>query len=103
MIRLVFIAGQVSSDEHNNVVAPGDYLLQYRHIMDNLTALLAAGTNCEAVDNDGWRPLHHAALYSHLETIAALLAAGGFRAVDADGEEPLAQAFSSSSQFKSES
>ena len=42
--RLVFVAGQVSSDEHGNVVGKGDFRAQARQVYANVgTALAAAG------------------------------------------------------------
>ena len=37
-----FIAGRCASDEEYNCVAPGDYLLQYRKVMENLDIELRA-------------------------------------------------------------
>jgi enamine deaminase RidA (YjgF/YER057c/UK114 family) len=49
-MRLVFIAGQTPSDEQYQVVAPGDYLGQYRQVMENLDVQLkAAGATWDDV------------------------------------------------------
>lgn len=39
---LILIAGQTASDENYDCVAPGDYRMQYAHILDNLEKTLAA-------------------------------------------------------------
>ncbi|MCZ7590451.1 MAG: RidA family protein [Gaiella sp.] len=49
-MKLVFIAGQTSTDEHHRVVAPGDYLGQYRQVMESLAVQLrAAGATWDSV------------------------------------------------------
>ena len=49
-MRLVFVAGQTPSDEQYRVVAPGDYLGQYRQVMENLSVQLkAAGATWDDV------------------------------------------------------
>jgi enamine deaminase RidA (YjgF/YER057c/UK114 family) len=40
--KTLYFAGQTSCDEQNNVVGKGDYVAQYRQIMENLTVALAA-------------------------------------------------------------
>lgn len=40
--KTIYFAGQTSSDEQNAVVGKGDYLAQYRQIMENLTVALTA-------------------------------------------------------------
>lgn len=48
--KTIYFAGQTSTDERNTVVGKGDYLVQYRQIMENLTvALAAAGATWEDV------------------------------------------------------
>ncbi|MBO0748455.1 MAG: RidA family protein [Acidimicrobiaceae bacterium] len=42
--KTIYFAGQTSCDEQNAIVGKGDYVAQYRQIMENLTvALEAAG------------------------------------------------------------
>lgn len=49
-MRLVFVAGQTSSDGDYRVVAPGDYAGQYRKVMENLDLKLkAAGATWDDV------------------------------------------------------
>ena len=53
-------------------------------------ALLAAGADIAAGDNDGEMPLHHAARWNDAAVVEALLAAGAdIAAGDNDGETPL--------------
>src|SRR5215469_4491515 len=40
--KTIYFAGQTATDEQNAVVGKGDYLAQYRKIMENLTVALAA-------------------------------------------------------------
>jgi enamine deaminase RidA (YjgF/YER057c/UK114 family) len=48
--RTIYFAGQTSTDERNAVVGKGDYLAQYRQIMENLAvALEAAGATWDDV------------------------------------------------------
>jgi enamine deaminase RidA (YjgF/YER057c/UK114 family) len=49
-MRLVFISGQTPSDAQYGVVAPGNYLGQYRRVMENLRVQLeAAGATWDDV------------------------------------------------------
>lgn len=40
--KTIYFAGQTASDEQNGVIGKGDYLAQYRRIMENLTVALSA-------------------------------------------------------------
>lgn len=40
--KFIYIAGQCSTDADNNVIGLGDYVLQYRQIMNSLTTQLEA-------------------------------------------------------------
>ena len=40
--KTIYFAGQTSTDAENNCVGVGDYVAQYRRIMDNLTLQLEA-------------------------------------------------------------
>ncbi|MBF6567779.1 MAG: RidA family protein [Candidatus Binataceae bacterium] len=49
-MKILFIAGQTPSDEDYNCVAPGDYLAQYRKVMENLDVQMkAAGATWDDV------------------------------------------------------
>jgi enamine deaminase RidA (YjgF/YER057c/UK114 family) len=78
-MRLVFVAGQTPSDEQYRVVAPGDYLGQYRQVMENLDVQLkAAGATWDDVVYRRIFTLDVDAL------VAALRADGGARYWSAD-------------------
>ena len=58
-------------------------------IANSIQALIDAGANCNATDEDGWTPLHYAAERGEAECIAVLLAAGADMSIkDNEGRTP---------------
>lgn len=46
--RPLFVAGQVSWDEHERLVGPGDFASQFRQALSNFVTIVRAGGGCPA-------------------------------------------------------